>query len=121
MMHRTVLALLLLLCVCAPLAYATSPIAALKSRVEDTGDSSEHIVVASSSLVSLNAASTTAALPVVGRVVPPCAQGAFCYTTTVAIQAPPARVLQALQGDWNAWWHGASTQLNGTRRALPRV
>src|ERR1035437_5121515 len=32
--------------------------------------------------------------------------GTFSYTTTMKIQAPPTKVLEALQHDWNQWWKG---------------
>jgi len=51
-------------------------------------------------------------IPKVGRVVPPCEKGAFCYTTTVAIHASPEKVVAALNADWNAWWAGGSVTNN---------
>ncbi|MDB5097530.1 MAG: hypothetical protein JWM80_1951 [Cyanobacteria bacterium RYN_339] len=32
--------------------------------------------------------------------------GTFSYTTTMKMAAPPQKVLDALQGDWNVWWKG---------------
>jgi hypothetical protein len=46
------------------------------------------------------------AMPKVGTIEVKGKPGTFSYVTTVKIDAPPEKVMEALKGDWNKWWAG---------------